>query len=46
MKRNEITLTNEQTQNDAGCSGGRQIREALTRLEQVVLDGLQRGRFR
>jgi len=46
MERNAITLTNEQTQNDAGCSGGRQIREALTRLEQVVLDGLQHGHFR
>jgi hypothetical protein len=30
---------------EAGCLGG-QMREALARLEQLVLDGLQHGHFR
>ena len=39
-------MSNEPTHNDVGRSGGQQIREALARLEQVVLDGLQHGHFR
>lgn len=39
-------MRNEPTYNDGGRSGGSQIREALARLEQVVLDGLQHGHFR
>jgi hypothetical protein len=39
-------MCNELTHNDAGRLGGPQIREALARLEQVVLDGLQHGHFR
>jgi hypothetical protein len=39
-------MCNEPTLNDAGHSDGPQIRAALARLEQVVLDGLQHGHFR
>jgi hypothetical protein len=39
-------MRDEPTQSDAGRSGGPQIRDALARLEQVVLDGLQHGHFR
>jgi hypothetical protein len=39
-------MCNELKRNDAGRSGGPQIRDALARLEQVVLDGLQHGYFR
>jgi hypothetical protein len=39
-------MCNELIQSDAGRSGGPQIRDALARLEQVVLDGLQHGYFR
>jgi hypothetical protein len=31
---------------DVARSGGPQVREALARLEQVVLDGLRHGYFR
>ena len=41
-----MTLPNEQIQSEAGCLGGPQVREALARLERVVLDGLQHGHFR
>jgi hypothetical protein len=39
-------MHNELTYDHAGRSGGPQIREALVRLEQVVLDGLRHGHFR
>lgn len=40
-----MILPNEQIQSEAGCLGG-QMREALARLERLVLDGLQHGHFR
>ena len=39
-------MHSEPTQDHACRSLGPQIREALARLEQVVLDGLQHGHFR
>jgi hypothetical protein len=39
-------MCNEPIHNEAGHSGAPQIRAALARLEQVVLDGLQHGHFR
>jgi hypothetical protein len=41
-----VTSPNEQIQNDAGCLGGSQMREALARFNRVVLDGLQHGHLR
>ncbi len=39
-------MRNEPTCNYAGRLRGSQIREALARIEQLVLDGLQHGHFR
>ena len=39
-------MLNEATPNDISRSAGSQFREALARLEQVVLDGLKHGHFR
>jgi hypothetical protein len=39
-------MLDEPTHDHARRSGGPQIREALARLEQVVLDGLLHGHFR
>ena len=39
-------MHNEPTRDRACRFQGPQIREALARLEQVVLDGLQHGHFR
>ena len=39
-------MRNEPTATYAGRSSGPQVREALARIEQVVLDGLRHGHFR
>lgn len=39
-------MDNESTHDHGYCLLGPQIREALARLEQVVLDGLLHGHFR
>lgn len=39
-------MRNETAPKDESRSGGPQIRAALDRLEQVVLDGLEHGHFR
>jgi hypothetical protein len=41
-----MSLPNEHTQSNAGPLGGPQMREALARLEHVILEGLQHGHFR
>ena len=39
-------MRDEPTQSDVGRSSGPRVRDALARLEQFVLDGLQHGYFR
>ncbi len=41
-----LTMHNDSRPIDVGPAGGPQCREALGRLTQIVLDGLQHGYFR
>lgn len=41
-----LTMPEGPTRTNGGQSGGRQFREALERLDQIVLDGLRHGHFR